>query len=214
MGFFKTLRTKPWLRTELADAGYSGEGASPFPTQRIGLIGFIGVASVLFTLFSIAYRMRMVMSNDWVVLAEPKILWMNTGLLILASIALQVAWMAARKGEFDTSKRTMVIAGILTAGFLIGQYLAWRELAINGYFAKTNPSYAFFYLLTALHGLHIIGGLVAWVRATDRLFTPPLSQAGATEHLTKTRLGIELCAIYWHFLLVIWVLVFSLMLLT
>lgn len=210
MGFFSTLRTKPWLGTETPDAGYAGDGASPFPTQRIGLIGFMGVASVLFILFSIAYRMRMVMSNDWVALSEPKILWLNTGLLVLASIAFQISWMSSRREAFDKSRASLVIAGILTGGFLIGQYLAWAELAAGGYFAPTNPSYAFFYLLTALHGLHIIGGLVAWARATQRLFGPQETKATRT----SSKLGIELCAIYWHFLLAVWVLVFSLMLST
>lgn len=210
MGFFRTLRTKPWLETETPDAGYSGDGASPFPTRRIGLIGFMGVASVLFILFSIAYRMRMAMSTDWVPLAEPKLLWINTGLLVLASVALQASWMSSRREEFDKSRVTMVIAGILTAGFLIGQYLAWGELAAQGYSAPTNPSYAFFYLLTALHGLHIIGGLVAWARATQRLFAPQETQSVRT----KSKLGIELCALYWHFLLAVWVLVFSLLLST
>lgn len=210
MGFFKTLKTKPWLSTEMPHGGYEGDGASPFPTQRIGLIGFMGVASVVFILFSIAYRMRMTMGNDWIVLTEPKILWMNSGLLVFASIALQVSWMASRKDDFDRTRVTMVIAGILTAGFLIGQYLAWAELAAQGYFAPTNPSYAFFYLLTALHGLHILGGMVAWVRATQRLFAPQEAEANRT----ATKLGIELCAIYWHFLLAVWVLVFSLMLST
>lgn len=210
MGFFKTLATKPWLKTETADGGYDGEGAAEFPTQRVGLIGFMGVATVLFSLFSIAYRMRMNMSTDWVALGEPKILWMNTGLLILASIALQWAWMTSRKGALDQAKRTMIIAGILTAGFLVGQYLAWSEMSANGFFARTNPSYAFFYLLTGLHGLHILGGLVAWIRATERLFAP----ADTPLHETRIKLGIELCAIYWHFLLAVWVLIFALMLST
>ncbi len=210
MGFFSTLKTKPWLKTETPDGGYSGEGAAAFPTQRVGLIGFMGVATVLFGLFSIAYRMRMSMSTDWVALSEPTVLWLNTGLLILASITLQWAWTRSRKGELDRAKRTMVIAGILTGGFLIGQYLAWAEMAANGFFAPTNPSYAFFYLLTGLHGLHIIGGLVAWIRATERLIAPIDTEL----QKARAKLGIELCAIYWHFLLAVWVLIFGLMLST
>lgn len=210
MGLIKTLKTKPWLETKTPDGGYGGDGASPFPTQRIGLIGFMGVATVLFTLFSIAYKMRMSMSSDWIALSEPAVLWLNTGLLILASITLQLAWNTSHKGDLEKAKRTMMIAGIMTAGFLVGQYLAWSEMAANGFFARTNPSYAFFYLLTALHGLHIIGGLVAWIRATERLFTPVDTEL----QKTRAKLGIELCAIYWHFLLAVWILIFSLMLST
>lgn len=210
MGLFRILGTKPWLKTDAADGGYGGDGASPFPAARIALIGFMGVVTAMFTLFSVAYRMRMGMSNDWIALSEPAILWLNTGLLILASVALQLAWMTSRRDQLDQSKRLMVIAGILTAGFLFGQILAWREMAASGFFAPTNPSYAFFYLLTALHGLHILGGLVAWARATDRLYT----QVASEEHGTRVKLGIELCAIYWHFLLAVWVLLFALMLST
>jgi cytochrome c oxidase subunit III len=216
MGLFKTLGTKPWLETDVPDGGYGGGGASRAPTARIGLIGFMGVVTAMFSLFTVAYRMRMGMSSDWLALQEPTILWVNTGLLVLASGALQWAWMCARDGKMAAAKNTLTLAGIMTFGFLIGQFLAWQEMVANGFFAQTNPSYAFFYLLTGLHGLHIAGGLVAWARATLRLFAPRaqtmVSPVDEDQRRGAIQLSLELCALYWHFLLAVWVLLFALML--
>jgi cytochrome c oxidase subunit 3 len=89
----------------------------------------------------------------------------------------------------------------LTIAFLIGQLVVWRQLADAGYFMATSAATAFFYLLTAVHGVHVLGGLVAWGRSSVRAF------GGADP--ARIRLGVELCAIYWHFLLVIWVVLFA-----
>jgi len=75
-----------------------------------------------------------------------------------------------------------------------------------GYFAATNPANAFFFLVTALHAVHLLGGLVAWVRTSAKL------RRG--DALDKVRLSVELCTIYWHFLLIIWLLLFVLLLFT
>ena len=84
---------------------------------------------------------------------------------------------------------------------MVGQLVAWRQLGAAGYFLATNPANTFFYLLTALHGLHVFGGLVALGRTGER--------CGGGDDV---RLSVELCAIYWHFLLVVWLLLFGLLL--
>jgi len=84
--------------------------------------------------------------------------------------------------------------------------LAWQELLEAGYFAQSNPANGFFYLITGLHAVHLLGGLVVWSKATIKLM------GGAK--VAQVRLSIELCAVYWHFLLVIWVVLFGLMLST
>ena len=104
-----------------------------------------------------------------------------------------------------------VKVGLLGAGsfafvFLAGQLLAWQQLVDLGYFAATNPANGFFYLVTAVHGLHLLGGLVAWGRTAEKVwsgFAP-----------AKVRLSVELCAVYWHFLLVVWLVLFALLLFT
>ena len=77
--------------------------------------------------------------------------------------------------------------------FLAGQLWAWQQLNASGHFTSANPAYAFFFLLTALHGIHLLGGLWVWARATARVLR------GA--EVGKVRLSVELCTVYWHFLL-------------
>ena len=96
----------------------------------------------------------------------------------------------------DTVRLSLATAAVGTLGFLGGQLAAWRELAASGYFVSGNPSSSFFYVLTGLHGLHILGGLVALARTM-----PGAWGVGRPE---KLRLRIELCTMYWHFLLLVW----------
>jgi cytochrome c oxidase subunit 3 len=126
----------------------------------------------------------------------PRIVWLNTGMLVLASIALECARSAMRQGDMETLRLSLATAAVATLGFLGGQLVAWRELTASGYLVTGNPSNSFFYVLTGLHGLHIIGGLVALGRAL-----PGAWGVGRPEFL---RLRIELCTTYWHFLLLVW----------
>ena len=100
----------------------------------------------------------------------------------------------------------LLATGLLTFAFLAGQVLAWRELAASGQYASGNPANAFFYLLTAFHALHLLGGLAALGRGVIRVY-------GDVE-LERVRLGAELCAVYWHYLLVVWLVLFGFMLST
>jgi cytochrome c oxidase subunit III len=83
--------------------------------------------------------------------------------------------------------------------------VAWRQLQAAGYYATSNPANAFFYVLTGLHGLHLLGGLFVWAGAASRMYQ---GRAGTT------RLSVELCTVYWHYLLLIWLVLFGLLLIT
>ena len=97
--------------------------------------------------------------------------------------------------------------GGLTFAFITGQLLVWQHYVNLGQYASTNPGNAFFYLFTALHGLHVLGGLFFWGKATTKLFTKNFN-------ILKIKQAIELCAIYWHFLLIVWFILFGLMIAT
>jgi cytochrome c oxidase subunit 3 len=127
----------------------------------------------------------------------------NTLLLVGSSVAMQNGLMAARQGRMESVKTSLLTAGGSAVLFLLGQLWVWRQLVDLGYFAAGNPANAFFYLLTALHGAHLLGGLVAWTRLVARL------AHGDTRRL---RMGMELCTVYWHFLLVVWLIFFALLL--
>jgi cytochrome c oxidase subunit 3 len=145
-------------------------------------------------------RMNMV---DWRALPVPGLLWFNTGVLVTSSIALQWANMAARRNDMDG-----VIIGLCAGGasaliFLAGQFLAWRQLSLAGYFVASNPANSFFYLITAMHGLHLMGGLAALGKTTAKVWR------GAK--MIQVRLSVELCTIYWHFLLLVWLVLLGLL---
>jgi cytochrome c oxidase subunit 3 len=187
------LASKPWL--EVGPDPIGGPGPAGMPTEKIALGIFLTVVGALFALFASAYFMRMEFV-DWQPMPVPRIVWLNTGMLVLASIALQCARVAVRQGDMDTVRLSLATAAVATIGFLGGQLTAWRELAASGYFLTSNPANSFFYLLTGLHGLHILGGLVALARAA-----PGAWGIGRPQDL---RLRIELCTTYWHFLLLVW----------
>jgi cytochrome c oxidase subunit 3 len=200
----QTINIRPWA------AEARGDLINPnvqLPATKIGLGVFMAVVASLFSLFISAYSIRMTLA-DWRPMPEPDLLWVNTGILVLASIALQWAWNAANKGKVDIVKRAMSAAGALTVAFVLGQYLAWEQLMATGYFMTSNPANAFFFLLTGLHALHLFGGLVAWYKTSARLWRG----VGDAAEMAKVRLNVELCAVYWHFLLVIWLILFGLML--
>jgi cytochrome c oxidase subunit III len=195
------LTAKPWLEEGLAGE-FPGTDSMTWPAAKIGLGVFLAVASSLFVLFISAYSMRMNMV-DWRALPVPRLLWFNTGVLALSSAALQWAHVAARRHDADG-----VIVGLLAGGasavtFLVGQLLAWQQLNVAGYFVASNPANSFFYLFTAVHGLHVTGGLVALGRTTAKVWRG----AGIAE----ANLSVELCAIYWHFLLLVWLVLLGLL---
>jgi cytochrome c oxidase subunit III len=195
------LMSKPWLEQGMI-GDFIALDRSALPTAKIGLGVFLAVVGCLFALFTSAYFMRMAVS-DWQPLPLPGLLWLNTGVLVLSSIALQCAAVAARKGQLDTVRLGLATAGLTAVAFLIGQLMAWRELTADGYFLTSNPANSFFYLITGMHGLHILGGLVGLGR------TAAAAWNGARPH--RLRLSVELCAMYWHFLLFVWLAIFALL---
>jgi cytochrome c oxidase subunit 3 len=195
------LTSKPWL-----EVGMIGEvpdtGASSLPAATIGLGVFLAVVGTLFALLISAYFMRMQVA-DWAQMPAPKLLWFNTGVLILSSVALQYAQVAARRGRMEDVRDGLIAGGLFAFTFLVGQLLAWQQLNAEGYFLATNPANAFFYLLTGLHGLHLLGGLVALALTADKVWRG--------FDLGQMRLSVKLCAIYWHFLLLLWLVLFTLL---
>jgi cytochrome c oxidase subunit 3 len=195
------LTSKPWLEEGVL-VDFRGDNASSLPPAKIGLGVLLAVVGSLFALFISAYSMRMSMV-DWRALPVPRLLWFNTGVLITSSIALQWAYMAARRNDMDGAIIGLLAGGASAVIFLVGQLLAWQQLKAAGYFVASNPANSFFYLITAVHGLHLIGGLVALGRTTAKVWR------GA--EMTQVRLSVELCAIYWHFLLLVWLVLLGLL---
>jgi cytochrome c oxidase subunit 3 len=196
----QTVNVQPWL-AQSAPPQLAG-GAAVRPAAKTALWVFLGVASSLFALFVSAYAMRLSF-GDWSPLPRPRLLVVNTAILVGASLAMEWTARAARRADRAGVRRRLLAGGLLTMGFLAGQLVVWKQLTGAGYFVSTSAATAFFYLLTAVHGLHVLGGLVAWARASAR--------AWRGSDPAAIRLGVELCATYWHFLLVVWLVLYALL---
>ncbi len=202
MGLIQKLTEKPWVEKG-ADVDTRDLNAPAFSTSKVGLWVFLGAITSLFSLFVSAYYVRMGY-GDWRALPEPGLLWFNTGLLVASSLAMQRAAGAANRRQLTGVRNSLGLGGLFAFAFLAGQLLVWRDLVDAGYFIDSNPANAFFYVLTALHGLHLSGGLVAWARTFIR--------AWAKFNVFDLRLSVDLCAIYWHFLLAVWIVLFAVLL--
>jgi len=201
------ITEKSWL-----SEGTAAASLRPLPnsdndptTTRIGLIVFLAVVTSMFCLFISAYYMRMELA-DWQTLKDPELLWINTICLIFASISIQWASLSSEKNKHTAVRVGLIATGVFSIIFLWGQLLAWQQLIDQGYYLPSNPALAFFYLFTGIHGLHILGGLFVWCRTTLRVFL--------SSDVNKTKASIHLCRTYWHFLLLVWLVLYALLLST
>lgn len=194
------LTSKPWLEVGLAGDAPQMQGSSA-GIAKIGLGIFLAVVGALFTLLISAYLGRMG-AADWWGIPIPGLLWVNTAALAASSLALQWAKTEARLDRRDMLNLALAAAFATAVLFLAGQVLAWRQLMSAGYVLSDNPSNSFFYMITGLHGLHILGGVFVLGRTAIRARIGPVP-AGI-------RLSVELCATYWHFMLVVWLILFAL----
>lgn len=197
-----SFNVQPWV----AEPAEEADSRAPFDAgpKLVALTTLLAVVTSFFALVMSAYSLRMDL-GDWVALTEPRLLWLNTAVLVCASIAFQWTRNAAVRGQASRLKPGMLVTGVLTLAFLVGQYVAWQQLHASGEYMTSNPANAFFFLLTGAHAVHILGGMYVWARATVRLF-------GGGEH--DVARSIELCTIYWHFLLLVWLVLFGLLLST
>ena len=193
----QTRATQPWIEQRAAVPPAAAPASSAL---KAGLGVFLTVATAFFALFISAYFMRRE-GADWRPIEVPALLWFNTLVLILASVCFQSA--RARSGQEQGLRRSLLAGVLLSWMFLAGQLLAWQQLQADGYSLRANPANAFFYVLTALHGLHLLGGLWVWATTMFKLRLGGNSAA--------LRLRVELCTIYWHFLLLVWLVLFALL---
>jgi cytochrome c oxidase subunit 3 len=198
----QTINVRPWVSQRSVES-VDRQGTLQLPMVKVGLWVFLAVATSLFALLISAYHMRM-MGEDWTRLPVPRVLWLNSAVLMLASVAMESTRAAARRGQLERVRSGLIAAGVLSFSFLAGQLWAWQQMDAAGYFVATNPAYSFFYLLTAVHGLHLLGGLWVWGRTTFRVLRGV--------EVAKVRLSVELCTVYWHYLLLVWLVLFAVLL--
>ena len=186
------------------DGDRSGDGSAGTPRRAYFTAVQLSLAGIVmfFMALTSSFLVRKGLGDDWVAFQLPQILWFNTVVLIASSVTIQVAKSELRRGEAASFRRWWGVTTGLGLLFLAGQLIAWRQLAAQGVFMVTNPSSSFFYLLTALHGLHLMGGIVALGYVAARNWQ--------RSRITKP-VAASLVSIYWHFMDGLWIFLLALL---
>ena len=178
------------------DGGSDGRGSSR-RASFTGLYVLLAASTMIFAAFTSAFVVRRGLSDDWVSMPKPAILFVNTAVLLASSLALEMGRRTLKSGERSRFNLWWSIGTGLGLLFLFGQALAWRELKNAGIYVASNPSSSFFYVLTASHALHLLGGVTALVYVDIQALRLSLGPAKRT--------AIDISAIFWHFLDGLWV---------
>jgi cytochrome c oxidase subunit 3 len=177
-------------------------GGPAVSSAVIGMAAAVAAVAMLFLAFTTAYLARR-QEPGWGAVAMPRVLWFTTAILLASSGTLEWARRRIAAGDITGLQRGLTSTAWLGGAFLVGQLAAWRSLAAQGVYISSNPHSGFFYLLTGVHGAHLLGGLVAlgiilWKAHTGR-------------YGVASRAGIGVFAIYWHFLDLVWLYLFALL---
>lgn len=195
------------------DGGSGGSGGNgprgpsnwqvPPGAYRTGIWVAIASISMLFLALTSAMVVRAGGSSDWVRIALPRVLYFNTFILILSSVTFELSRRFLKKGSNTKFALWLYLTTALGIIFLAGQLMAWRQLAAQGIHVATNASGSFFYVLTAVHGVHVLAGILVLlylVFRTRRIIGNP-----------RKRIAVDVTAIYWHFVDGLWIYVLILL---
>jgi cytochrome c oxidase subunit III len=166
---------------------------------QIGMWVFLATITMLFAGFTSAIFVRRT-ALDWQPVSVPNLLWFNTAVLMISSVTMQRVQQSLHDGKWMLVRRWLVATAILGALFVAGQVGAWRELAQAGVYVSSNPHSSFFYLLTGAHAVHLLGGVIALAYVLFRVRRAPYVEVAHN--------GVQLCAMYWHFLGGVWLYLF------
>src|SRR5213596_3731609 len=184
-------------------AGHGGDGdfgdsGSVFPISK-GQIGLWILLTAIFMLFAGLSSAYIVLRGvpSWQNIELPSLLWPNTAVLLLSSLAVELSRRAIRRNDLQSMKRWLAAGGVLGLTFLAGQLAAWRQLVHAGVYLPSTLQSSFFYVLTGLHGLHLLGGIAGLGFV---LFKAMRNRLTVFNHEP-----LKLCATYWHVMDALWV---------
>ena len=197
----------------LRDVGGRGRGPSggdaapgrepaPVGTGLLGVAAFLAAVTMLFLAFTSAYLARR-QEAGWPAFSPPWVLWVNTAVLLVSSGTLDWARRRIRSGDAAGLRRGVEWTAALGLLFVLGQLAAWRQLAARGLYLTTNTHSSFFYVLTAVHGAHLLGGVVALATV--------LLRSWQGRYTAQAHAGVTNCAVYWHFMDLLWLYLFVLL---
>lgn len=195
---------KPPARADGGDGDGSGHGRPQLP-QRIYVTGVtiaMGAILMFFMALVSAFIVRKGLGGDWRTFPMPRVLWLNTAILLASSLTLVRARSFFKRGDKAGFRHWWAVTTVLWLFFVAGQLIAWSQLVAGGFYLASNASNSFFYVLTAAHGVHLLGGITAL------LFVG----WGRLRRLTLST-ATEIAGYYWHFMDGLWVFLFLLLLL-
>ena len=199
---FGTLLQKPW-ETERAAIDNAHEGKTfDISVQKSAVIIIFGIATVLFSLIFTSYLYTLPPGQDTQYLLRPNLLWINTLTLFFVTYFFNKVTNDLKKKDTLKVKRNLLIIGGLTYLFLFGQIIFWFQLLKSGNHVSTNSYFANFYVFTALHGLHLLGGLFFWGKVSSRVLK--LEQ----NKILEEEKNISALSLYWTYLLIVWLMFF------
>ena len=183
----------------------SGDGSSfPISKAQVGLWILMGTIVMLFGGLSSAYIVLRGVPS-WENIVIPPILWLNTAILLASSATIEAARRSLSHGRLRGMRTWLLISGGFGLAFLAGQLVAWRQLVAAGVYLPSTHHSAFFYVLTGLHGVHLLGGLAGLSYVLSKAFK---------KHIDPVKdESLKLCATYWHFMDGLWVYLFVLLVL-
>ena len=187
-------------RVVLLPASLEDPSKSPPGLYRTGLLIACGSILAFFAALVVAFYWRSRTPPFWAPVALPHTLWLSTAIIVMSSGTFEAARRTFRRGEHAAAARLLVLTACLGAAFLASQLAAWRDLVHRGYYLAQNPYSSFFYMFTGLHAAHLIGGLIA-------LFVVVLGRATRRE-------SVDVVAFYWHFLGILWIALFIILLIS
>jgi cytochrome c oxidase subunit 3 len=179
-------------------SGRGGPAPRGVPLRAYHTAIWLALAAIVMFFMALvsAFIVRKGIGGDFRALALPRILWLNTVVLIASSFTLERARRAFSRDDAAQFRLWWSTTTVLGLAFLAGQYVAWRQLAAAGMYLATNPSSSFFYLFTAAHAAHLLGGIAALLYVLVR---------GWAHLRRRSGIGAEVAGVYWHFMDGLWV---------
>ena len=202
---FGSLTEKPWEKDQAAVDSYHQGRTFNISTQTSAVIVIFGVSTVLFSLIFMGYLYSVPQEQDTRFLLRPNLLWFNTLVLFFVTYYFSKITNDLKKNNPTRIKKNLILVGALSYLFLFGQTFFWFQLMKSGKFVSTNSYFSSFYFFTALHGMHLLGGLFFWGRVCSK--TLKLKQ----EEIMSQNKSISALSLYWTFLLIVWLLFFLIM---
>ena len=199
---FGTLIQKPWEKEQMAIDSLDEGRAFNISSQKSAVIIIFGIATVLFSLVFTAYLYTIPPEQDTMYLLKPNLLWINTIILFFVTYFFGKINKVLEKKKTLKIKKNLIIVGALSYLFLFGQATFWFQLMKSGNYVATNTYFSSFYFFTALHGLHLLGGLFFWGKVTSRVL-----QLNNDKILDEEK-NISALSLYWLYLLIVWIVFF------